>query len=374
MISVQLYLAFGYGEQAEVWGSSVELERLFRLGEKTQIVLRDSSGDDSEQVVTIDCEVGHIDYTDSGEPYVFIYHEDLINDLYSELLEAANWERMSEEDEDSILDVLDYAPPVAALHDLILVVGDYEIVDKEGYPSGVKVWHRVIEPDDPSVPVFGEKFYSHVILANGDNWEDEAFEEDAEDPEPTEEQLQQIAELLNAPEMLELKDREEPTELEPEIEMLMVSETIDLESGGTPEDGYPVLTFYTAKVGYGEANIGVWCRSVEPYTELDMIADGWQLLPKESLNLEDFRLKERVELALNTFVTMVEDETGTRFIERYEIVDPSLVTEEQFALIPPALQEMSSGIQELDKDFENIDSYLNDWLMEVKEEDEDSKP
>lgn len=373
MISVQLYLAFGYGDQAEVWGSSVELERVFKLGEKTQIILRDTSDEEFERVVTIDCEVAHIDYTDSGEPYIFIYHEDFISDEYSELLEAANWERMAEEDEDSILEVLEYAPPVAALHDLILVVGDYESVDADGYPNEVKVWHRVIEPDDPSVPVFGEKFHSHVVLSKAESDFNETPISNEEDPEPTEEQINKIHELLNTPEMLELKSKGEPTGLEPEIELLLGSETIDLESAGTPEDGYPVLAFYTAKVDYGEANVGVWCRSIDPYTELDMIADGWKLLPKEALNLDDFRLKERMELALNTFVTMVEDEKGTRFIERYEIIDPSLVTEEKFPLIPPALQEMSVGIQELDRDFENISSYIDDWSLEIREDDEDSK-
>lgn len=374
MVTIQLYLAFGYGEEAEVWGSSVDIQRLFKLGEKTQVMLKEKT-EDAENLFTIDCEVAYIDYTDEGEPYVFLFHEDLINDTYRELLEGANWMHLDEEDEAEILDVLDYAPPVASLHDLILVVGDYTSVDKEGYPDKVQVWHRVIEPDDSSVPVFGEKFYSHVILSNGEQYdsESEEFEEYDEDsdPEPTEEQLEQIAELLENPEMLELDDYVFEPGTEPIVEVVLGAETIDLDEPGNPEDGYPVLTFYTAKIGYGEANVGVWCKSIEPYTELDMIADGWQLLPKEALNLQEFRLKERVELALNTFVTMVEDERGTRYIERYEIIDTNLVTEEQFPLIPPALQEMSSGINELTKDFENIDSFLNDWLLETSEEDED---
>lgn len=368
MITVQLYLAFGYGEDAEVWGSSVDVERLFKLGEKTQIVLRDSSAGDSEEIYTIDCEVSYIDYTETGEPYVFLCNDEPITELYKDLLEGANWSRMEEEDEEDILDVLDYAPPVAALHDLVLVVGDYTSVDEQGYPDKVQVWHRAIEPNDPIVPVFGEKFLSHVILANGDS------EYEVEDPEPTEEQLAKIAEILDNPEILDIKEVVSPGTFEDysnstgELEIVIVNDDINLEEPGDPEKGYPVITFYTSKASYGEANIGVWCRSIEPYTELDMIADGWQLLPKEAMNLQDFRLKERVELALNTFLTMVEDENGSRFIERYEIIDPSLVTEEQFALIPPALQEMSLGIKELDKDFENIDAFLNDWVQESEED------
>lgn len=371
MVSIQLYITFGYDEEAEVWGSAVEIERLFKLGEKTQIVLRENAEEEDEAISIIDCEVAHIDYTEDGEAMVFAYNDDPATEEMQRLLTAANWTKLEDEDADSIIEVLDYAPPVAALHDLLLVVGDYESVDEEGYPSNLQVWHRMIEPDDPSVPIFGEKFFSHVILANGETAESSEEEYDDEAEELSEEQLEMINDLLSENTELELVG-DTPTGSEPIIHVDMGDiEPIDLEEPGSPEEGYPVLTFYTAKVGYGEASVGVWARAIEPYSELDMIADGWELLSRDALDLQEFRIKERIGLALNTFLTMVQDEKGNRYIERYEIVDPYMVTEEQFLLIPPALQEMSQGIKELSKDFENIDAFLNDWQQESDEEEKD---
>jgi hypothetical protein len=148
-----------------------------------------------------------------------------------------------------------------------------------------------------------------------------------------------------------------------------IEEQLNLSEPGSPEEGYPILVFYTAKIGYGIAAIGVWLQSLAEYSELDMIADGWELLGKDSINLTDFRLVERIEIARQTHLVMMFDDYDNRYVHEYSLASPENVTEEQFDLIPPALQEFIEGINEMNSEIDSIDTIVSSWMDEDSTDD-----
>jgi hypothetical protein len=388
MLNVYLCVSFGYEPDAEVWATSVEVPRELYLGDATNIKL---VSEETENVYIIECEVAHIGETDEGNEYAYAFNNEPIENLeVKELLETSGWTLLEREDADNVIDTIDAAPPVAATHDLILAVGDYTQLDESGYPSTVQMWHRIVEPSDVSVPLFGEKFFSHIIMSNNELSDGEEIDISDMSDEEVEELIEEIrangVTLVN-------KSREEEDEddpyfnpdeiiidkvsgepLEHFIEFIdnnhdepmrfYIEEQLTLEEEGSPEAGYPVLVFYTAKTGYGVASIGAWLKDLSEYTELDMIADGWELLGKDSLNLEEFRLKERIDIAKQTHLIMMFDDYDNRYVHEYSLSSPETVTKEQFILIPPALQEFIEGINEMNSEIDSIDSIVSGWMEE----------
>jgi hypothetical protein len=361
-MNTYLCVVFGYGEEAEVWAANITTDRYLNLGEAAKINLSSDSGDE----LSIDGEIVHVGLTDEGNNYAIAVAEDAIEeeDLREALLNS-EWTLLEEPESEDVLDIVDTAPPVAALHDLLLIVGDYKAVDEFGYPNGITVWHRVIEPNDVSVPLFGEKFYSHVILSNAEI-ESEVEEYELEEGVSLEEVFQEMDSLEDAPYDGEGKEAkgEGLSDGETPAPIIYLEAEVDLDIEGNPEDGYPVLAFYTAKVDYGVASIGVLTKSIEPYTEFDMIADGWELLGPELFNPLEFRLKERIDIAMQTLLSLSVDEEENRFVHEYALTKPEEIVESQFDLIPPALQDFLVGVKEISQDIDNIDALMGEWVIE----------
>lgn len=352
MVDIYLCVSFGYGPDAEVWAASITTERLLQLGEAANISL----ASEDEEVYTIESEIIFVGETDEGNNYaVATSDEPVSEESFREALIFSEWTLLSGEDALEVSALVDSSPPVAALHDLLLVVGDYKSKDKFGYPDKIEVWHRVIEPDDVSVPLFGEKFLSHIVLSNG--------EVDYEDTEEREDLILEDGADLTEIFQGELEvDFDTYPEIDEEPVVYLEEPQVELTAEGTPEEGYPVLSFYTAKTGYGVANIGVWAPSIEPYTDFDLIADGWEQLGPELFNALEFRLEERIDLASKTNLVLYYDEDGNRFINQYELTHPEDVTENQFDLIPIALQDFVEDVKAMKVDLENIDSVVGEWL------------
>jgi hypothetical protein len=361
-MNTYLCVVFGYGDDAEVWAANITTDRYLSLGEAAKISLSSDNGDKLD----VDGEIVHVGLTDEGNNYAIAVSESAVeDDEFREALSNSEWTLLGEEESEDVFDIVDTAPPVAALHDLLLVVGDYTATDEFGYPNGITVWHRVIEPNDVSVPLFGEKFYSHVILSNAEI-EPEIEELELEEGLSLEEVFNQMDTLENAPydggiDPDSLSDGSDEDLPSPTI---YIEAEVDLDIEGNPEDGYPVIAFYTAKVDYGVASIGVWAKNIEPYTEFDMIADGWELLGPELFNPLEFRLKERIDIAMQTLLTLSVDEDENRFVHEYALTKPEDITEAQFDLIPPALQDFVVGVKEISHEIDNIDNLMSEWISE----------
>jgi hypothetical protein len=363
MKNVYLCVSFGYEDNAEVWATSVKVPRELCLGDATNINLVSSYGDYKEYI--IECEVAHIGETDEGNDYAYAFNNEAIDDPeIKDSLASAGWSLLEREDADNVIDAIESSPPAAGIHDLLIAVGDYTKVDENGYPNEVQIWHRLIEPSDVSVPLFGEKFFSHIIMSNNELSENEeidisdmneeevkAFWEDIDAGKRLyvaagEEEAEEESPYFNPDEIIiDRVDSDASAESDFEFSIstdepmrFYIEEQLNLSEPGSPEEGYPILVFYTAKIGYGIAAIGVWLQSLAEYSELDMIADGWELLGKDSINLTDFRLVERIEIARQTHLVMMFDDYDNRYVHEYSLASPENVTEEQFDLIPPALQ------------------------------------
>lgn len=395
MMNVYLCVSFGYEPEAEVWATDVEVPRELYLGDATNIRL---VSEEDGTIHIIECEVAHIGETEEGNEYAYAFNNDPIeNPDIKELLAASGWTLLEREDADNVIETIDAAPPVAATHDLLLAIGDYSQVDENGYPNAVQMWHRLVEPSDVSVPLFGEKFFSHIIMSNNELREDEAIDisdmsdEEVEalleeiriagkaalDKTQGEEEKEEDSPYFNPDEIIIDKAYEETPEgfIESQESMVepmrfYIEEQLTMEETGSPEEGYPVLVFYTSKIGYGVAAIGAWLKDLGEYTELDMIADGWELLGKESINLTDFRLKERIDIAKQTHLVMMFDDYDNRYVHEYSLLSPEQVTQEQFILLPPALQDFIEGINEMTFELDSIDSIVSAWMEEGSSEGE----
>jgi hypothetical protein len=362
-MNTYLCVVFGYGEEAEVWAANIVTDRYLNLGEAAKINLSSDTGEE----LSIDGEIIHVGLTEEGNNYAIAVAEEAIED--EELREAllnSEWTLLEEPESEDVFDIVDTAPPVAALHDLLLVVGDYKSVDEFGYPNAITVWHRVIEPDDVSVPLFGERFYSHIILSNAEI-EPQIEEYELEEGLSLEEVFEEMDTLEDAP--YDGEDKSATSDEEQSEEPLIaptfyIEAEVSLDAEGNPEDGYPVVAFYTAKVDYGVASIGVWTKNIDPYTEFDMIADGWELLGPELFNPLEFRLKERIDIAMQTLLSLSVDEEENRFIHEYALTKPEEIVESQFDLIPPALQDFVVGVKEISQDIDNIDALMGEWVIE----------
>jgi hypothetical protein len=363
VVDIYLCVSFGYGPDAEVWAASITAERLLQLGEAASINLTS----EDEEVYTIESEIIFVGETNEGNNYAVAASEDPISDEnFREALIFSEWTLLSGEDAVEVSELIDSSPPVAALHDLLLVIGDYKSKDEFGYPDKIQVWHRLIEPDDVSVPLFGEKFLSHIVLSNG--------EVEYDDSEEGEDLI-----LEEGTDLTEIFQREIEVNFDDYADMIeepvvyLEEPQVELTTEGTPEKGYPVLSFYTAKTGYGVASIGVWAPNIEPYTDFDLIADGWEQLGPELFNALEFRLEERIDLASKTNLVLYYDEDGNRFISQYALTHPEEVSENQFDLIPIALQDFVEDVKAMNVELEDIDNVVGEWLSSEESAEEGKK-
>lgn len=361
MFSIYLCISFGYGDEAEVWAANITSERLLQLGEAATINLATESGKE----ISVASEIIFVGETEDGNNYAVAVSDQAIEDeAFRDALIFSEWSLLSGEEAEDVIDLVDFSPPVAALQDLLLVVGDYTSKDEFGYPDKIQVWHRVLEPSDVSVPLFGEKFFSHVLLSNQE-FSDEPYDSDR----VTLEEGVSLSDLFEGDSKLRHNGEIPEESLDEDHTVIYVEEPpVDINEEGTPEGGYPVITFFTAKKDYGMASLGIWSPNMSPYTEFDLVADGWEQLGEESFNPIDFRLEERITLAMQTNLILSYDDEGNRFISQYSLQNPEAVTAEQFDLIPIALQEFAEGVREISNELDDIDNVIGEWMLEDSEE------
>lgn len=324
MIEVTLCVAYGSVENPEVWvGSySADEERLPFLGMRTHVQLAPPEDDEEEYFgdSTVVAEVTFADFEDE-EPVAYLYGgEELPGEELREKFEAALWMRLSTQDARYVLELVELAPPAAAIHEVLIVVGDVDVLDEAGNPA-FQAWGSTLIPGDPTIPMFGDRIRMDIFTRASDDENEDDFDDEA------------------------LEDNE------------LEIEVIDLNEPASLERGFPALVVYSAKVEVGVAQLAVWVPSLGEVSGFDMIAAGWELMAPEEL---DFRLDERIKLAQRTRLDIGIDDEGDAILTDYEILDAAEVREDQYELLPPVLVEHCQTAREMS----NLDSIVAKWVNE----------
>lgn len=335
MSNLLMCIAFGSTAAPAVWAGANDLEQMPQVGQVANLEFREASTGDT---LTVSAEFVYVGLDDEGDDVAYLYAGDLPDEQLHTALEGSAWTQLSPEAAKSILAIVESAPPVAAVHDVLLVIGDPEAVDEDGEPA-VQAWNRTIYPDDPLVPMFGERLIIDVFDATEDysdsDDEDESFDDSDDEDEDSSGEV-----------------------------LVRVLAPIDLTAPGTPEDGYPSVVFYAAKVEAGEAQVGFWVHSIGAATAFDLVEAGWQMLSPEQFDPVEFRVAERVNLAVRTTIVTGEDEDGTPALLDFAVLDASGVREDQYSLMPTILAEHCRAANELNGD---MDALIRSWSQEQRD-------
>jgi hypothetical protein len=328
-------LLFGTAEANVGWTTAQELSSAPTIGMLTNIKveLRGEDGAETDGL-NIPAVIAWIEEADDGD-LVYLYGGPALPDEEDlAILDAGDWERLEADTASRAIEVIDGAPPAAAFHNVILVIGDPSDLDEEGKPH-FDVWNRPLIPDDPFLPVYGERLpidlfdctdYEYEGPDDADEDGDDDFDEDVDDEDE-----------LN----LELDLDEEPPVFP------------DPWEGGNPSDGYPALVIYTALTGLGEASIAFWIPRLDGADGFDLTAAGWEKLNEETFDFGVFRASERIDLAMRTHLVTLQDEEGFWYLSEAVIDDAESVSEDQYELLPPAIADQCRFASELTS-LENI--------------------
>lgn len=331
-MDVTLCLVFGSRERAVVWAGSYETDQPPMAGQSTEIHLHTQPDMEDPEPETIVAEVVHSEVSEEGETVVFLYAgEDMPDDRIVSLLSGLRWLPMDHDQAQDVMEIVAAAPPMARLHDVLLIVGELDGVDEEGNPS-IEAWNRTISADDPVIPMFGERMYVDVIDAIPLDEEYFLSEEDDEDEE------------------------EESLDSEGVVFMPAANE----ENVGSAADGLPAVVFYAAKVDPGEAQVGFWVSSLGDITGFDLVAAGWEKMTPDTFDPVEFRLSERVDLSRRTRIDTDFDEEGQIVLNDFDVKDAAYVTESQYALLPSALVNHCRAAKEM----LSIDDIVSGWADE----------
>lgn len=339
-MDVTLCLVFGSRERAVVWAGSYETDEPPMEGQSTEIHLHTQPDMGDPEPDSIVAEVVHTEISEEGQGVVFLFAgEQLPDDHIISLLTALHWVPMSDNQAQDVMEIVEAAPPMARVHDVLLVVGDLDLVDADGNPE-VEAWNRTISADDPVIPMFGERMYVDVLDALPFLDEDEIFTEEDEESELAEDDLDYSEEALN---------------LVPEA---------DENNVGSAATGLPAVVFYAAKVDPGEAQVGFWVSSLGDITGFDLVAAGWEKMTPDTFNPTEFRLAERVDLSRRTHIDTDFDDEGQIILNDYEVENASLVSESQYELMPSALVNHCRAAKEM----LGLDDIVSSWIDEQGED------
>lgn len=338
MSRIMLCVAFGSKTHPAAWASSLDVEELPSIGMRTQLFLHSraestenletsAEEDDSSYVVA---EVAHVGVDDDGVPVAYLFaSSDLPDDETIGYLEQGHWVRLGDDAARGILTILESSPPAAATHEVMLVLGD---VAPDGDPSKVEAWTKCFLPDDPRIPMFGDRMLLDPLDALGEYEDSE--DEDSADADGG-----------------ETPDKES-------AEGTPYNRWLDLEQQGSDDEGYPALVFFAAKVDAGEAQVAFWIPKPGTLNGFDLLAAGWQQMSVEEFDPIEFRVVERVDLASRTVIRVQENsDESLGLLVDYEVDNAASVRDDQLELLPPVLAEHCLASRELG----DIDAIIESW-------------
>lgn len=339
-MDVTLCLVFGSRDRAVVWAGSYETEEPPLTGQSTEVHLHTQPDMGEPEPDSIIAEVVHSEISEEGQAVVFLFAgEELPDERITTLLEALRWVPMSDSQAQDVMEIVEAAPPMARVHDVLLVVGDMDRVDADGNPD-VEAWNRTISADDPVIPMFGERLYVDVLDAIPLYDEEDFYSDEAEEDE----------DLAEDDESIDPED----------IELLLEADESNV---GSAANGLPAVVFYSAKVDPGEAQVGFWVSSLGDVTGFDLVAAGWEKMTPDTFDPVEFRLAERVDLSRRTNIDTDFDDEGQIILNDYEVENAAQVTESQYELMPSALVNHCRAAKEM----LGIDDIVSGWADEQGE-------
>lgn len=330
-------LLFGTLEQNVGWTTAQELSTAPTVGMLTNIKV-EFRGEDGTETDSLDIPavIAWVEEADDGD-LVYLYGGPTLPDADDlAILDAGDWERLEPDTATKAIEVIDGAPPAAGFHNVLLFIGDPNDVDEDG-KAHFDVWNRPLIPDDPFLPIFGERL--PIDLFDCTEYEDEGPDESDEDADG--EFDEDLDEDIDDDELsIELEDLEPPVFPDPW-------------DGGNPSDGYPALVIYTAITGLGEAGVAFWIPRLDGADGFDLTAAGWEKLDADAFDVEEFRASERINLATRTNLVTSQDEDGFWYLSEAVIDDAASVSPDQYELLPPAIADQCRFASELGS-LENI--------------------
>lgn len=344
-MDVTLCLVFGSRDNAVVWAGSYETDEPPMEGQSTEIHLHTHPDLGEPEPDSIIAEVVHTEISEEGQGVVFLFAgEELPDERITSLLSALRWVPMSDSQAQDVMEIVEAAPPMARVHDVLLVAGDLDRVDSEGKPD-VEAWNRTISADDPVIPMFGERMYIDVLdalpyydeedmLDGYEHGADEEHESDTEEPD-----------------------------LDADPNILDLIPEADENNVGSGATGLPAVVFYAAKVDPGEAQVGFWVSSLGDISGFDLMAAGWEKMTPDTFNPTEFRLAERVDLSRRTHIDTDFDDEGQIILNDYEVENASQVSESQYELMPSALVNHCRTAREMLE----LDDIVSSWVDEQDE-------
>lgn len=328
-MNAKLCVAFGSLENPSAWASEIPDNWTPVIGMRTQFNMHveQENGDTDDYEI-----VGQVVYTESdeedGSTLAFIYGGEKEPEIVIQLLlEANGWVRLDDSEAHEIIQIVQIAPPSATMHDVLILVGDMETKDENG-KLVFDVWTRLFEPEDPLLPMFGQRLFIDVVNSVDD--------EEAE-------------RILDDQGNVEIADLDAPASL---------------------DKGIPGLVIYCAIVSPGVAQMAFWVKSLGDIDGYTMMASGWEKIDQEDIDDNgDFRLEERLDLALRTRLDLKADKEGFPYLDDFSIDNAEEIPESSYDILPPMIVEYCKFAKEL-KPVENIDGLIAGWEDKGENNDE----
>jgi hypothetical protein len=299
------------------------------LGQRTQFDFHASFPDGRSDVTELVTQVVYVEEEEDGTEVSYLFGGEEIpdSDLQARF-EAAFWTRMSDDEARDVLEIVAVTPPVAAIHDVLLLVGDPTARDEDGNLVPVEAWNFYLNPDDPRLPMFGQRLQFDLL-----NWIPDEDDEEDEDLDDLDEDV----------------DSEENDPVIPQ--------DIDVWVPSSAAEGATALVVYCSIVDVGEAQVSFWVSSLGDIDGFDLMAAGWEKLGPDTFDPVEFRAAERIDLALRTHLEIRMDPYGEVYLTDFEIQDAVNVSEDQYALLPPSMIEACRAAREL----LDVDDIVRDW-------------
>lgn len=322
-MALTLCVAFGTVDEPAVWAAIIDDDWEPAVGMRAEFHVK-ANADDVDDLFEIVAQVMYISEVEDGSAVVYLFGgEDLPDESMTDRLEANSWTQLESDEAHSVMEVVSAAPPTAAAHDVLLVVGD-PFSQPDGSPVAFQAWNRMIAPEDPLLPMFGQRLVVDLL----DSVSDDALEPDLRD--------------------------------DGDSVPFRVVIPVDPWTPGNASDGVNTVVVYCAVVDAGVAQVVFWAPSLEAIDGFDLLAAGWEMLTEEDFDPLDFKLAERIELALKTELQIELDEDGEPYLTDFQIRDAAEVSPDLYDLLPPGLAEQCRFAAEMTE----ADDVLARWRDE----------
>ena len=219
-------------------------------------------------------------------------------------LSGSGWQQLSDETATHLARVVEETPVIAAIHEVVLAVGKKD-------EASMRVYRRTLNPEDPVLPLLGQRLLVDVLESNELDENDPGFDDD------------EYLKIINA----------------------------HLDGEGSPsvsDFGLPVLTVHASELQKGSARILMWTPDLGDVSESVLLDTGWSKTSPDDRCLDpDFKLSRRINLAMRTELTLKENEYSSVSLGDWFISNPGDITDEDKELMPVLLWEQTLAAQEI---------------------------